>query len=152
MSDRRFRPGSSLRHTGDPVDLALVAADQRELVGQQQNFIIGHLGFEGSLNRRLRLVEAIQVISGGRKIRVPEHEVGIRRDFFLRHLDHAFESAGPMRGNAPEQTVRIWSFLLARIRLQPQLEGLVCLFQIPCHLPVVGEVDEESLAIADPIP
>jgi hypothetical protein len=40
----------------------------------------------------------------------------------------------------------------ARVRLQPQLEGLVRLFQVARYLPIVSKVDEEPFAIAHAIP
>src|SRR5260221_3764426 len=48
--------------------------------------------------------------------------------------------------------MRTWWFLAVRIGLKPQLEGLVRLFQISRHLPVVEKVDKKLLPVADSIP
>ena len=86
-----------------------------------------------------------------RKTAIPNPTSGSDRDLLLGCLNRSFKSARPVCGKAAQQGQGI-GLLSARIRLKPQLEGLVRLFQIARDLPIVGEVDEEPFPIADAIP
>ncbi len=78
-----------------------------------------------------------------------EGNVGVGRDFSLGYLDRSIKSACPLGGKPPEQIVGTRWVVPPRIGLKPRLEGLVRLFQVSRDRPVVGKVDEKSLAIAD---
>src|SRR4029079_7706096 len=88
----------------------------------------------------------------GRKIAVPEGNVGMGLDFSSGYLDRSFKSACPLGGKAPEQIVGTRWVVPPRIGLKPRLEGLVRLFQVSCDLPVVGELDKKLFAVAGSFP
>ena len=146
-----FRPALAPGQSDCPVHLLLVSLQHRDVVSDDEKTGEFQLALGRRLNRPLGFLEATGEEIAPRKIAIPHPNVGINRDFFARCFDRSFVSAGPMGGNAPKQTMGIGSFP-AGIRLKPQLEGLVGLFQVSRHLTVVGKVDEEPFAIAHAVP
>src|SRR6476661_9500498 len=104
------------------------------------------------LQSALGFGEAVEEQKAGRKIAVPEGNVGMGRDFSLGCFDRSFKSACPLGGKAPEQIVGTRWVVPPRIGLKPRLEGLVGLFQVSCDLPVVGKIDKKLLPVAGSFP
>ena len=146
-----FHPALAPGQRYRPVHLLLVSLQHRDVVFEDKKTEEFQLALGSRLNRPLGFREATGEEIAGRQIAIRHRKVGISCDFFSRCLNRFFVSAGPMRGNAPKQTVGIWSFG-AGVCLRPQLESSVGLFQISRDLTVVGKVDEELFAIAHAVP
>ena len=114
----------------------------------------GHfqLALGGALKRALRFGEAVREEIAVRKIGIRKRKVGIRRDCLLGMRQSLVQIGLSREWKGPPTNPAALGSDSARIGLKPQLEGLVRLFQISRHMPVVGKVDEELFPIADTIP
>src|SRR5258708_1019533 len=99
--------------------------------------IVLQLAIKSLLKSALGFGKAVEQKIARRKIGVSGHLVGIGRDSSLGHLDRSFIAACSMSRKARQETLGIW-ILPAGINLIPRFEGLVRLFQISRHFPVVG--------------
>ena len=105
-----FRPALAPGQSDGPVHLLLVTLQHRDVVSEDETAGDFELALGSRLKRPLGFREATGEEIAPRKIAIRHPPVGISRDFFARCLDRSFVSAGPMGGNAPQQTMGIWSF------------------------------------------